>query len=309
MFKKVISIFLLSLLIIGCSTSNPENSQSENKLKIVTTIAPYHSLVSQLTTPFAEVYNLVPSGSSVHNWEPTPQDIKHLNQADLIIANGLELEHFLEDLVIDSALQSKIIYVAETLPKTDLLANEEKHEHEHNSEFDPHVWLSPKITINITDKLYKNIEPLLKTTYDQEQLNNNLISLKGSLTTLDLETSQLFENTSLKNFLTFHNAHNYFFTNYNLKDYHQGSIEEFPGQEPTPQELAKLVKEIQTKKIEIIFTEPQFSPKLANTLSNDYNLTISSLDPLGLTTENYQTTIKNITNSLIQASKNANGQN
>jgi zinc transport system substrate-binding protein len=62
-----------------------------------------------------------------------------------------------------------------------------------------------------------------------------------------------------------------------------GVIEELPGKEPSAGEIAELVDRINEEGVEVIFTEPQFNPQLAEMIAEESGaeVVLKSLDPLG----------------------------
>lgn len=293
--KKLLTTIILSLLVFSGCSSTPTTPQ---KIQIITTIAPLFSLTSQLTQGIAQVHNLIPSGASIHDWEPTPQDIKLVSNADLIVINGLGLEEFIEDLISSSAAKSPI------LTTTKDLANLIPDEHNNSN---PHVWLSPKIALQQTEAIYKELKRLYFSETELITLETNWQQTKESLINLDQTLQETFQQTPHANFLTFHNAYSYLFTQYNLNENYQGSLEEFPGRTPSPQELANIIKTIQAKDVHILFTETQFSPILAKTLSQDYDLIIKEINPLGKNELNgYQENLLKISETITQSFNESN---
>lgn len=310
-FSKFFRAFLVLLLIFstGCSQKSAPNFQdSENfpqensiglPIKIVTTTPPLYSLTSKLIKGTdVLVSNLVPGNISEHTYQLTPDDMRLLQDADIVVINGLELEEFLEPVL--NELEAAVVDSSEDVAllenagrdevKTDEVKTDEKKEPEGNGKnehgfFNPHIWLSPanaKIQAgNILRELEKADEaesPLYKENYaalavELDQLEANIRTRLGAL--------------KIEPYVVFHNAYAYFENDFGIRA--AAYLEEFPGKEPSAEYLKEVIDIIEEKRARVIFTEPQFSPKLAETLANDYGLTIETLDPLGqrLTEDGY----------------------
>ena len=97
----------MSLSLIACSTALEENDDHSHGhthsdgLNIVTTIPPLYSIVMNLVDGVenVEVTNIVPLNTSVHYFNLTPSVVKDIEESDLLVMNGLELELFLEDII------------------------------------------------------------------------------------------------------------------------------------------------------------------------------------------------------------------
>ena len=77
-------ILVFSLVIIGISKTNNQ-SQSEEKIKIIATLFPQYDFAKQIGGDKVEVSLLLTPGTETHTYEPTPQDIINVNKADLYI--------------------------------------------------------------------------------------------------------------------------------------------------------------------------------------------------------------------------------
>ena len=60
-----------------------------------------------------------------------------------------------------------------------------------------------------------------------------------------------------------------------------GVIEEAPGREPNPRDIARMVKELRIFKTRIVFAEPQFNPKIAEAIAKETGGKVLFLDPIG----------------------------
>lgn len=138
---------------------------SEQKLKIVTTVFPQYDFARQVGGEYAEVSMLLKPGAETHSFEPTPQDIKAVQNADLFIHVGGE-----NDVWVDSILDSLGDKKPDTLKLLDCVATVEEElvegmqgghdavnqapEVEKNErEADEHVWTSPVNAIKIVEKI------------------------------------------------------------------------------------------------------------------------------------------------------------
>jgi zinc transport system substrate-binding protein len=299
---------------INKKTANTE--KQNERLSIVTTFSPLYSFVSNIVGDKADVINLVPVGVSIHHFEPRPSDVKALQNADILVENGLHLEEFLHDiveaasnnhlLVLDTSTGVETKKFAEALEvheedNHEEEAHDEEEENHHHEGDNPHIWLSldkakiqsKNILESVTRKDPENTE------YYEE--NYNVFIEKIDATKVDLQIQ--FANTEKKNFIVFHNAYQYFLKEFGLLSYQAGVLEEFPGKEPSFEYIKEVSKLLKSKEVDIIFTEPQFSPKLVQTLASDYNTKVFEIDPIGLelSKDAYLNNIHDIGNSFINA--------
>lgn len=165
--KRTLSMLLASLLtaglLSGCGTADTQSTaDAADKLSIVTTIFPQYDFTRQIVGDHAEVTMLLKPGAESHSFDPTPQDIKKIQNADLFIYTGGE-----NDVWVDGILSSMGESQPETLKLLDCVptvteelvegmeqAHEEDEAHEEEEEeVDEHVWTSPQNAMRIVDKI------------------------------------------------------------------------------------------------------------------------------------------------------------
>ena len=145
-----------------------------------------------------------------------------------------------------------------------------------NGEKNPHVWVSISGAIqevrNITDGLIA-ADPANETFYRKNSENyiKKLEALKQSMhdALKDIETRDI---------VTFHEAFPYFAHEFDLNIV--SVIEREPGSEPSAGELAETIKAINEAQVKVLFTEPQYSPKAAESIAAQTGAKIYILDPV-----------------------------
>lgn len=160
-------VAVLALAVAGCGVADGDapaegDAVAEGTPRVVVTTSILGELVEDLVGGAAEVQVLVPPGQDPHGYAPSAQQAQQLRQADVVVANGLQLEEGLLD-VLDAAEQDgvPVLRVADQLDPLppagaaveDDHADEEDHadEDDHTDEeeahdhgpLDPHVWLDP----------------------------------------------------------------------------------------------------------------------------------------------------------------------
>lgn len=181
------SIILSLALFTGCSKNNTkdDNRASDknnvDKKKVVTTIFPQYDFTRQVVGERSEVSMLLPPGAESHSYEPTPQDIIKIQEADLFIYVGGG-----SDSWVDEILESMGEKAPKTIKLIDCVDVLEEHEHEgHDVEYDEHVWTSPKNVVKIVDKInhtMAEIDSKNKVVYQKnsKKYKNDLIDLDKS---------------------------------------------------------------------------------------------------------------------------------
>jgi zinc transport system substrate-binding protein len=136
---------VLAIVASGCGGTDNDTLE-EGRFTIVTTIYPLLYFADRVAGPDVDVLSLIGSGVEAHTFEPTPADIQFLASADLIVANGLDLEPWL-DRAID-ALGDSTVPVVEAA-NVDGVRQQAGEDHR----WDPHLWLDPVLAAAQVERL------------------------------------------------------------------------------------------------------------------------------------------------------------
>ena len=92
--KKLLTITMILLLFLSAcgKGNNDSNSQSHEKIKVVTTNSILYDMVKNVGGDNVDIHSIVPIGQDPHEYEVKPKDIKALTDADVVFYNGLNLE-------------------------------------------------------------------------------------------------------------------------------------------------------------------------------------------------------------------------
>lgn len=293
---SLIALLILSMAA-GCSESNqnqgttvqqsPQAQEAAStptaqpgKTKVVTTFLPIYLFTKAVAGNVADVEILVPPGTEVHEYQATPENVKAIATANVLVKNGLGLEEFLKDTVknaqnsklteIDASVGIKPLNEISPVVKT----TKEEKDHEH-AQGNPHVWLDPVLAkqqvTNIRDGLIA-ADPGNKATYEV-----NAAAYIKELDSLNSEFQQTLQKTPSCTFVTFHDAFPYLAKRYNLK---QVAVVEIPEDQLSPTDVQNAINAVKKYKVKALFSEPGVDNKLLNSLSKDLKLSLRTLDSL-----------------------------
>lgn len=285
------------LLASGCGRKD-----AEGKVKVAASIVPLADFCRNVGGDLVEVETMIRPGASPHTYEPTASQMKFLSDASVFVYNGMDLEDWIAEIVKKVGNRELVeVAAADRVPRSGLIetggGNDhggEDHEaepeadhdngddttnnHEHGI-YDPHVWLDPNFAIYqveaIRDGLIK-ADPGNEETY-RENARRYIEELEELDEYVEGETSKF----TTRKFVSFHPAFTYYAHRYGLEQV--GVIEELPGKEPSAGEIADLVEVIKEQGVQVIFTEPQFSPRAAEAIAAESGaeVVLKALDPLG----------------------------
>lgn len=270
--KKVLGVVFAAIFIlvmVGCAPQQV-TQEKEKKLKVVTSFYPLSEIVAQVARGHVVLKNLVSAGLEPHDYELTPQDIVSLNQADLVIYNGMGLEPW-SDKIIPMLQKNgvKTFNISEIVGRGIQLA-------------DPHYWLSIQLylaeVVAVEHQLI-TIDPEWRTIYEE---NANIFM--GKLIQLDREYKTGLENCKLDTFVTSHDAFNFLAAEYQLKSLSIAGLS--PEAEPSPKKLIEIIEKIKKKKIHYVMVENMENVKIAEVLAKEAGIKTLILSPLeSLTSE------------------------
>ncbi|MGB5684590.1 MAG: zinc ABC transporter substrate-binding protein, partial [Candidatus Electrothrix sp.] len=139
---------------------------------------------------------------------------------------------------------------------------------------DPHLWLDPRNVEKLASAMTEALATADPNHAAAYQLN--LQALKERLTRLHQELGQQLAPFRGATFFVFHPAFGYFAHAYDL---HQEAVE-IEGKAPSPKQLYALVKKAKADKVKILFVQPQFDRKNAQTVAQAIKGKLAELDPL-----------------------------
>jgi zinc transport system substrate-binding protein len=192
-------------------------------------------------------------------------------RARVLVLNGLGLE-FWSDKVIAAAANPDLIIVKFSEGLKIIAGDMDQ------PGGNPHTWLSPA---NVMRQVGKIREALIQADPAGAGVYRaNAETFLGELRWLDEEIRKAVAGFSSKRFIAFHAAWSYFAADYGLEE--TAVVEQRPGQEPSPAEIADIVRKAKEIRATAIFAEPQFSTKAAEVIAEECGARVLLLNPLGL---------------------------
>lgn len=296
------SALVLSLAMTGLATAS--------ELNVVTSIRPLHSLLVNVTQGVNTPTNIVPANASPHDYALKPSDAQALQNADLVFWVGEDLEAFLAKSITSLPQEAKVIALQNQddhfhlLPTREVSLeahdhsskemHEDEHEHEETQAHDDdhaheddqdhahgatdlHLWLdidNAKHFVELAAEELSAADPENAAQY-QENAQETLAKLDA----LSGEIKAQLAGLEAKKFVTFHDAYQYFESQYGLAN--AGTVTLSPEIKPGAKRLAELKAHLAEDQIGCIFSEPQFDAKLVDLAVEGTTVKKAVLDPLG----------------------------
>jgi ABC-type Zn uptake system ZnuABC Zn-binding protein ZnuA len=243
-------------------------ARADAAMRVMASIPPLADFARAVGGGLVEVDGLVPPGASPHTYELTPSQVAALARAQVLVLNGAGLEYWADKAV--QAAGNPTLQVVDTSKGLPLLD-------EGHGGANPHVWLDPQLAIEQVRRIAAALvraDPPHAADYER-----NAADYTETLHGLDAEIAAQVRTWTQRRFVAFHPAWAYFARRYGLEEV--GVVEPSPGREPSPADVARLVETMRHIKAKAIFAEPQFSPKLAQTIADESGAAVILLDPLG----------------------------
>jgi len=273
------------VLLAACSSTKPQTTTRPN---IVVTYSVLGSVVSDLVGDSATVTVLIPDGQDPHEFQPSARDIETINNASIVISNGLKFEEgLLEVLATAEANDVPQFRVGDSITQRTIQVE--------RVVADPHMWLSPINFIQALPSLTSAINTAtglsLDPTTESEQLKQ-----------LDNDVSELMSTINSCVMVSGHDELGYFADHYGCTVV--GAI--IPGlsttSEGTAKQLAVLKDLAVANSVKAIFTGLGTPQNVADQLANELNIKAVTLSTHYLhDAANYREFMLNLANQIVEA--------
>ncbi|HML26279.1 MAG TPA: zinc ABC transporter substrate-binding protein, partial [Methanomethylovorans sp.] len=228
----VICAICVILLFSGCTekTENKNTETSADKLVVAVSILPQAEFVEQIGGDKVSTVVMIPAGASVHTYEPTPSQLKHLSNAQVYVevGSGMDFElAWMDDLlsvnsdmhVVNSSKGIQLITMGEDEhdeheeEAENVTEEHTEEEHDHTG-LDPHVWTSPQEAKIMVKNIYEGlvaVDPDNEATYKQ-----NYDAYIAKLDEADAKLKAALAGKEGSSFIVYHPAWGYLADDYGL---------------------------------------------------------------------------------------------
>lgn len=287
MERKVIYtiLILISLIVLACVfilyfTGGTQSQSSDGKIGVVVTVGPQEEFVKRIGGDKVNVLAMVPAGADPHTYEPLPNQMKDLENAQIYfqVGSGIEFELTWMDKFTGMNPHMKVVNTSagiELIPNT---AEQEEGP-------DPHVWVSPKNAKIMVENIYQSL--IQADPENKDYYTHNRDEYLKQLNELDKNITKTLSGKNNTKIMVYHPSWAYFCRDYNLE---QVAIES-GGKEPTSQGIANLVDQAKKFNIKVIFVSPQFTTSNAQVIANEISGKVVVVDPLS---EHYLENMKKV---------------
>ena len=265
-------LFPLAACLVGLglacapgTSNNPGAESPTNRLKVVTTVSPITSIVENIGGSQIDLEGIVPEGVNSHTFEPAPSVAARLEEADLIVLNGL----FLEEPTLEMARSNKgAEAVILALGDGTISMEEWRFDFsfpESGGQPNPHLWPDPRLAGKYAELVHGALtvaDPVNAGYYD-----TNLQEFLSRIEALDqgIRASVATVPAGSRKLLTYHDSWAYFALRYGMEVV--GAAQPADFSEPSAREVVDLIKQIEEQKIPAIFGSEVFPSDVLETIA------------------------------------------
>ena len=277
-FKALALVFpFLALAAAACGDSDGGSADStEAKLRVVATTVQVEALAREVGGDLIDLHGVVPAGADAHEFEPTASDLVAIEDAEVILRHGIELDDWLDAPL--SAARAADVTVVTTGISTQRGGLHDSGDAQDgavpDSDADPHVWLDPSnasiMVRNIATALAA-ADPLNRDAYEA-----NSATYQATLDDTKLQVQAIIDEIPAENrkLVTNHDAFGYFASAFGLEIVGAVIPSVSTEAEPSASETAALLDIIESEGVLSIFAESSVNPDLARTLASDAGIAI-----------------------------------
>lgn len=307
---------LLSLCLTAAWLAGPAYA---DRPRVVVDIAPIHALVAQVMEGIGMPDLIIQPGATPHEYSLRPSEAAAMQSADLVFWIGPDLTPWLEEAIetlapaadlttlmdVDGTVQLEFREdaVFEAHDHSDHADDDEHDDHADHGDHaghDPHAWLSPKNAMTWLEVIAGRLSAVDPVNSDAYLAN--AASGRAAIEALMDEVDATLDPVRGRAFIVFHDAYQYFETDFDISA--SGAISISDASDPSPARIAEIRGQIAEQGVDCVLAEPQFNPGLVATVLRGSDAQMGIVDPLGadleLGAELYPQLIRNLSNALAE---------
>lgn len=297
--KRLFSVLLIAALFFtGCGHASKEEAATDTgKIKIIATLFPQYDFAREIAGDKADIKLLLPPGMESHSFEPTPSDIIEIQNADVFLYTGDEMEPWVAGIVdnmegtpvvadlsqgIKLCVDEHHHHEEDTITKDehdheDNTVTEDQHIHEedietegeytqegHSHEYNPHIWTSPVLAMHMVENTAQAL--MEADPVNADYYRENALSYLEKLEKLHAKFQSIVANGSQHTvYIGSRFSLLYFMEEYGLSYVAAyDSCEE--EAEPSIKRVVSMIEEMKEHNVKVIYYEELIEPYIADTI-------------------------------------------
>lgn len=254
--RSAAALGVLAVALSACSTAAEENrgaGASSERPVVVTTFSVLEDMVSHVGGDRIEVRSIVPRGAEIHEYDPTPSDIRGAAEADLVMENGLGLETWFEQFTAHSGADTVTLTdQIDPIPVTRLDDHPDAADTTESMPVNPHAWISPAAGQEYVAAIQDALSDL--SPEDSEYFQDNADELIEELSDIDTQARERF--SALEDgahLVTCEGAFSYLTEEYELGEHYLWPLN--AENEGTPAQAEAQIRYVEDHQVPTVFCE------------------------------------------------------
>jgi ABC-type Zn uptake system ZnuABC Zn-binding protein ZnuA len=250
------------LLAAGCGGGERTGATGggSERLQVVATTTPVQDFVRVIGGDKVAMTGILKPGVDAHEFEPSPADLDAIARADVVVANGVGLEKWLDDTIKSAGFSGPVVDASKGVPLRQGVGAEA-------GELDPHIWHNPrnaKVMVGNIAEALAAADPADAATY-----RANLAAYTSQLDALDADIARRIDGLANRKLVTNHDAFGYYIDRYGLELVGSVIPSFDTSAELSGRDIRDLVAKIKATGVKAIFSETSLPPRAAETIGRE----------------------------------------
>jgi zinc/manganese transport system substrate-binding protein len=249
-----------SLLALVTSLAVPRVAGAENTASVVTSFSILADMVREIGGNTVSVRSLVPPDGDAHEYQPTPEDLRLIHDAAVLVENGLGLEGWITRLPQAVGFRGELIVAAKGVTPRRIKAGA-------GTAIDPHAWQDPQNGIRYVREIAHGLGHAIP--HEANAMMARADAYIAQIEALDGWIATQFAEipAAKRRILTSHDAFGYYGARYGIELLSVQGIS--TDSEPSASDIAALIGQIKRLNIRAVFVENMTNAKFAATIAHD----------------------------------------
>lgn len=267
LLSSLLALLLLALPLSGCAGTQ-SGAENDSSLRAAATTYPVYLFAQAVTQGVegVEVSLVIDQQvSCLHDYTLTMRDMRAVEQADVLLINGMGLEDFLEDVLVGRT----VVDCSQGIQAREPEESHDGHDHgslgdSHSHDTDPHIWMDPRNAAVMVQNIAEGLAEL--DPEHAQDYRDNAAAAARELTEFREEMLSLLEGGHY-DLITFHDGFGYFADSFGM--HLLAAVEEEEGSEASARTIVEITHLVADNDLPAVFTEVNGSDATAQVICRE----------------------------------------